>query len=116
DSGDEREAQAGLTGLLPLMLGQFARQNRDENDVVDAKDNLKQRERDQRNPAFGRCNPFHGAGLSESVSVSQRQWAAAMIELVGRAVLSAPNATTINRRATSSAPVSRLATQRNISI
>src|SRR5438132_1118171 len=48
-----------LAGKLPAGE-QLTGQDRDENDVVDAEDDLEHREREQRDPGFGRGEPGHG--------------------------------------------------------
>src|SRR5437016_6853444 len=45
---------------LLIAGGQLAGQDRDEDDVVDAEDDLEHREREERDPGFGRGEPGHG--------------------------------------------------------
>src|SRR5437870_7323882 len=49
---------------LLIAGGQLAGQDRDENDVVDAEDDLEHREREQRDPGFGGGEPVHGANVN----------------------------------------------------
>src|SRR5438876_11934503 len=48
------------TGARLIAGGQLTGQDRDENDVVDAEDDLEHRQREQRDPGFGRGEPGHG--------------------------------------------------------
>ena len=56
---DEREHQAGLPRLGLLFLGQFARKDRDEDDVVYAQNNFEYSEREKADPDFRLRYPFH---------------------------------------------------------
>ena len=51
---DERHRQAELARLLLLLARKPAGENRDEDEVVDAEDDLEQREREHGDPRFGR--------------------------------------------------------------
>jgi hypothetical protein len=73
DARAHREAEAKEPRALPLRLGQAPDENADEDDVVDAENDLEQRQRRKRNPRFWRSDPLHrGSGLLErSVGVVQ---------------------------------------------
>jgi hypothetical protein len=51
-AGDERQAETEPAGLGLLVGGEFAAENRDENDVINAEHDLQQREREQADPNF----------------------------------------------------------------
>ena len=46
--------------LAALFRRQAARQDRDEDEVVDAEDDLEERQRRERDPGLGRGDPIHG--------------------------------------------------------
>jgi hypothetical protein len=48
-----RKRQAEHPGALPLRLGQPTDQNADEDDVIDAEDDLEKRQRRERDPRLG---------------------------------------------------------------
>ncbi len=53
DAHDHRARQADATGTPLLLTGKLARQDGDEDDVVDAEDDLEHRQREQAQPRFG---------------------------------------------------------------
>ena len=59
DAGQHGQCQPELTGLLPLILWQPVRQDRDEDDVVDPEDDLEDRERGKGDPRLGAGQEFH---------------------------------------------------------
>ena len=59
DAGDERETQAGLPGFGLLGLGQLARQNGNEHDVINAQNDLEHRQGEQTDPDFRVGDPIH---------------------------------------------------------
>ena len=61
----QREAEVARAGLLGGR--QFARQNTDENDVVDPEHDLENGEGDQRNPTLWRGNPVHRFSIHRRV-------------------------------------------------
>ena len=58
DARHHGEREAHGTGARLLAGGQLTGQDRDENDVVDAEDDLEHREREQRDPGFGGGEPL----------------------------------------------------------
>ncbi len=60
DAGEHRQGQAEDAGSGPLLLGQAGNQDGDEDDVVDAQDDLQGGKGGQRDPGLGLKNPFHG--------------------------------------------------------
>src|SRR6266480_2232138 len=60
DARHHGEREAHGTGARLLAGGQLTGQDRDEDDVVDAEDDLEHRQREQRDPGFGRGEPGHG--------------------------------------------------------
>src|SRR5438876_5122584 len=52
------------TGARLLAGGQLTGQDRDENDVVDAEDDLEHRQREEGDPGFGGGEPVHGANVN----------------------------------------------------
>ena len=66
NSRNERQAQAGLARFGLLLLRQFAGENGNEHDGVDAQDELEHGELQQADPDFGIGEPVHGAKSWES--------------------------------------------------
>src|SRR5690554_3681346 len=66
DARAHREAQPEDPCALSLRLGQAPDENGDENDVVDAEDDLEQRQRRERDPRFRRADPLHRSALTFS--------------------------------------------------
>ena len=62
DAHQHRQRQSQPAGPFAVGGRQLARHDRDENHVVDAEDDLEQRQRDERNPCFRRGQPFHRCG------------------------------------------------------
>ena len=60
DADEHREEQAHPPGALALAGGQLPRHDRDEDDVVDAEDDLQDGERQESGPSLGRGHPLHG--------------------------------------------------------
>src|SRR6185295_11080486 len=56
------EANGARAGLLAGR--KFARQDADENDIVDPEDDLENRQCKERDPSFGRGNPVHALSLA----------------------------------------------------
>ena len=61
---DQRQTEAELPRLVLLRQRQFARQDRNEDHIVDAEHDLQRREREERNPNLRISEPVHGAGDS----------------------------------------------------
>src|SRR5262249_47515156 len=59
DAGDHGEREAGLAGLFALIRRQLAGEDRDEDDVVDAENDLEHRKRDKADPRLRVRQPFH---------------------------------------------------------
>ena len=61
---DHRQRQAPAPRPLAVLLAQLPRQDRDEDDVVDAEDDLEHRQRQQGDPALGARHPVEHRGSS----------------------------------------------------
>src|SRR5687767_12281834 len=59
DAGDHGAEEPQAPRAWLLFLRQFPRENRDEDDVVDAKDDLEERQRQERNPDLRISQPVH---------------------------------------------------------
>src|SRR5262245_15647499 len=53
------QAQPDKTGFLGLIPWQLSGQDRDKNDVIDAKDEFERHQGDERDPDLRVCEPFH---------------------------------------------------------
>ena len=60
DAHDHRQSQTDHAALLSLILGESARENRDEDDVVDPQDDFQRGQGHQRDPGLRFSDPFHG--------------------------------------------------------
>ena len=60
DPRPHREREPDRAGARLLGIGEFAGENRDEDDVVDAEDDLERREGEEGDPGFGGGKPVHG--------------------------------------------------------
>ena len=58
-AGDQRKCQTGLPGFGLLGLGQLARQDGNEHDVINAQYDLEHRQGEQTDPDFGVSDPIH---------------------------------------------------------
>ena len=68
-----RDRQPEGAGALLLRLGQPARENRNEDDVVDAEDDLERREGEEGDPGFGGGDPGHGLANGVGVREDRRE-------------------------------------------
>jgi hypothetical protein len=66
--GDHRQRQAQAAGPLTLLFAELTGEDRDEDDVVDAEDDLEHRQRQKGHPALDAGHPIEHQGFSDSVA------------------------------------------------
>ena len=74
DARDKRAHQSQSSRLGLLVLREFGRENRNEDDVVDAEHDLEHRQRQQSDPCLGVGDPIHLPHLPSMVKKPSLGW------------------------------------------